>query len=196
MAKMDESEILAGEIPISSICLMVKSWFLLVKSPFPVPNRHFSWFLLVTIHINPGFSQIFPRSAGYITISAGEIPIFPWDFLRFFLPGFVHRLYGYRAVVLCCEPWCTAGRAWKRRMGAAARCGWNGRIYRIPWGMTVGFLGLIFIGLNGRYTVTPPPTIERKSLEHTNLLLFLVSADTFLSFFGGCYTIHVGYWVY
>lgn len=40
---------------------------------------------------------------------------------RYIVPGscFVHRLYGYRAVVLCCEPWCTAGRAWKRRMGVA-----------------------------------------------------------------------------
>eukprot|EP00913_Durusdinium_trenchii_P014351 g13461.t1 len=37
------------------------------------------------------------------------------------VPGtcFVHRRYGYRGVVLCCEPWCTAAKAWKRMMGVA-----------------------------------------------------------------------------
>lgn len=36
-------------------------------------------------------------------------------------PGFVHRRYGYRGVVLCCEPWCTAAKAWKRMMGSLVR---------------------------------------------------------------------------
>eukprot|EP00438_Fugacium_kawagutii_P002043 Skav205100 [mRNA] locus=scaffold2214:185004:194922:+ [translate_table: standard] len=35
------------------------------------------------------------------------------------LQGFVHRRYGYRGVVLSCEPWCTANRAWKRMMGVS-----------------------------------------------------------------------------
>ncbi|CAK9111312.1 Myosin heavy chain kinase B (MHCK-B) [Durusdinium trenchii] len=40
---------------------------------------------------------------------------------RHLVPGtcFVHRRYGYRGVVLCCEPWCTAAKAWKRMMGVA-----------------------------------------------------------------------------
>lgn len=31
----------------------------------------------------------------------------------------VHRRYGYRAVVVCCEPWCSASKAWRRAMGVA-----------------------------------------------------------------------------
>lgn len=40
---------------------------------------------------------------------------------RHIVPGscFLHRRYGYRAVVVGCEPWCTANGAWKRMMGVS-----------------------------------------------------------------------------
>jgi len=41
---------------------------------------------------------------------------------RRLVPGvcFVHRRFGYRGVVISCEPWCTAPAAWRRQMGVAS----------------------------------------------------------------------------
>jgi len=38
---------------------------------------------------------------------------------RQLVPGvcFTHLLYGYRGVILACEPWCNATEAWKSQMG-------------------------------------------------------------------------------
>ncbi|CAJ1396006.1 unnamed protein product [Effrenium voratum] len=40
---------------------------------------------------------------------------------RAIVPGtcFVHRRYGYRGVVVACEPWCTASSAWRQMMGVS-----------------------------------------------------------------------------